>query len=436
MWQTGSHTSKIEILALATNPNCLSEHAGENDHLMSAPGPTTIIRKKKRRRRRAPVLPFLLLVLAIVSLLAGGVWLFRKRPIVSATVLPEGYISDAATLKKEFGLYYGNDEGVENATASFRSAADLAKKRNFAGVASLLESAAKTAPVPVVYHDLGIGYALLGDSTRAADAFREALARDPEYSSTRKYLRETRGIPPGAAEPFTRESEPNNDRLHANLIALKTPVAGEIAGAADGDDLFRFIAPPAPRDLVSIEVTNHSAAFRPRVHVYDDQFRVLSWQETSDAAGSLRVVGGPSPNAVVYVSITSDDGKPGQYLLTVTPTRAFDRFEPNNTIVEARRITIGEEVPANVMDTSDVDFYAFTSPRKGKITVEIRNRSNTLKPVLGVYDNDRRNIALVQNPEKPDGNLRHIIDAEKDQVYYLQVSSQGGSAGAYTLRVD
>jgi len=362
-------------------------------------------------------------------------WLFRNRPIINATSLPEGYVADAATLKKEFGRYYGSDEGTESANGSFRSAADLAKKHNFAAVTSVLESAAKSASLPVVYHDLGVGYALLGDYTRAAGAFREALARDPEYQATRKFLRETRGVPPGTAEPFTRESEPNDDRARANLIALKTPVGGEIAGASDGADLFRFIAPPAPRDLVSVEVTNPSATFHPRVHVYDDQFRLLSWEETAEHS-SLRVVGGPAPNSAVYVSVTSDDGKPGQYLLTVTPVKAFDRFEPNNTILEARRISIGEEVSANVMDTADHDFYMFTSPRKGKINVEIRSRSNALRPVLGVYDSERRNIALVQNVEKADSNLRHTIEAEKDQVYYLQISSQGGSAGPYILRVD
>jgi hypothetical protein len=289
----------------------------------------------------------------------------------------------------------------------------------------------------VVYHDLGVAYALLGDLTRASDAFREVLARDPDYQATRKYVREIRGIPPGATEPFTREQEPNDDRLRANLIGLRTPVGGEIAGASDNADFFRFVAPQAPRDLVAIEVSNHSAGFNPRLHVYDDQFRVLSWSEKIDEAkGSVRIVGGPASNTAMYVSVTADDGKPGLYLLSVTPLKAFDRFEPNENIMAARRVSIGEETSANVMDTADTDFFSFVSPRKGNVTVEVRNRSNTLIPVLGIYNNDRRNIGLVQDVQKPGGNLRHTIEADKDQTYYLQVSSQGGSSGAYILRVD
>jgi hypothetical protein len=406
---------------------------------MSVPGPSTIIRKKKRRRRRrAPLFPFVLLALAIIGVLAGGMWLSKRRPLgVKAAALPEGYVADSAALKQEYGRYYGNEDDFGKASGPFRSAADVAAKRNLAAVTSVLENATRRVQLPVVYHDLGVAYSLLGDFTRATDNFREVLARDPEYQPTRKYLRDLKGIPAGAAEPLTREQEPNDDRLRANLIGLKTPVGGEIASASDNGDFFRFVAPQAPRDLVSIEVTNHSPSFHPRLHVYDDQFRILSWEEKVDkATGTVRVVGGPAPNSTIFVSILSDDGKPGLYLLTVTPLKAFDRYEPNDAIMKARRITIGEEVSANVMDPADSDFYAFTSPRKGNVTVEIRNRSNTLIPVLGVYNADRRNIALVQDVQQAGSNLRHTIEADKDQTYYLQVSAQGGSAGAYILRVD
>jgi len=381
--------------------------------------------------------PFFLLAIGILGVLSGAIWLSRRQPIANAAALPAGYIADSGALKQEFSRFYGADDNFGKAAGPFRSAADLAGRRNFAASTSVLESATRFAQVPLVYHDLGVSYALLGDLTRASDAFREVLARDPDYAATRKYLRDLKGIPASGAEPFTREQEPNDDRLRANLIALGTPVGGEIAGGADTADFFRVVAPQAPRDLVSIEVTDHSASFTPHLHVYDDQFRVLTWGEKVDrAGGSLKIVGGPKPNAQVYVSVTSADGQPGLYLLSVTPLKAFDRFEPNDTILGSRKISIGEEVTANVMDSIDTDFFSFVSPRKGTVAVEIRNRSNTLIPVLGVYNNDRRNIALVQDVQKAGGNLRHTIDTDKDATYYLQVSSQGGSSGAYILRVD
>jgi hypothetical protein len=124
------------------------------------------------------------------------------------------------------------------------------------------------------------------------------------------------------------------------------------------------------------------------------------------------------------------------YLLTVTPLKAFDRFEPNDDITAAGKISIGEEVAANIMDSADTDFFSFTSPRKGTVTVALRNRSTTLIPVLAVYGSDRRNLGFAPDVKKPGADLRHSINVEKDQVYYLQVSSQSESSGAYSLRVD
>jgi hypothetical protein len=137
----------------------------------------------------------------------------------------------------------------------------------------------------------------------------------------------------------------------------------------------------------------------------------------------------------LYVAITDDNAKGGMYLLTVTPQKAFDRYEPNDDIMASRRISIGEEVAANIMDNADTDFFSFASPRKGEVTIEIRNRAAALVPVLAVYNRDRRNIGFAQDV-KAGANLRHTIDADKDQLYYLQVSSQSGTAGAYILRVD
>jgi hypothetical protein len=189
--------------------------------------------------------------------------------------------------------------------------------------------------------------------------------------------------------------------------------------------------------MVAIEIANHSDAFAPRLRVYDERSRILSWGEMRGRPGeSVKVVGGPPPNSKLHLSISSDNGNGGMYLLTVTPLKAFDRFEPNDDIMASRRVSIGEEVDANVMDDGDIDFFSFVSPRKGAVTVELRNRSATLLPVLAVYDADRRNVGFANDAPKPGANLRHTIDVDKDKLYYLQISAQSGSSGAYVLRID
>jgi hypothetical protein len=384
-----------------------------------------------------PLFPFVLLALCILCVMGGAMWWANRRPVIDAAALPEGYISDPATLKAEFDLYNGPRDDYPTVNSRFRSAADLAAQHNLPAVANVLESVAKSGNLPVIFHNLGIVYAGLGDYGRAAESFREALAHNPEYLATRKFLREAKGIPGGSAEPHTREREPNNDNVTANVIALRAPVGGEIAGGTDSTDFFRVNAPPAPRDLISIEVANHTASFAPRLRVYDAKFRSQEWgDQSAEDGGAMKVTGGPEPNSSLTVSLTSDDGKTGAYLLTVTPLKAFDRYEPNDEIMAARTIAIGEEISANIMDNADGDFFTFVSPRKGAVAVEVRNRSQALTPVLVVYNKDRRNIGVAQDATKPGANLRHMIEAAKDEAYYLQVSSQAGTSGAYVLRVD
>jgi hypothetical protein len=382
-------------------------------------------------------LPIALIVLSIAAVAAGGFWLVKRRPTVKAASLPDGYLPDTAALKIEYANYYGNEKDFLEASARFRSAGELAGRRNLPAVASALEAMTKFSALPIVFHNLGVAYAALGDYPRAADAFREALAHDQEYAPTRMFLQGHQKIRPGSADPYTRESEPNNGHVTANVIALRTPVGGEISGAVDSADYFRFSAPPAPRDLVAIEIANQSTTFAPRVQVYNSELRTQTWGEKAEAAGaSIRVMGALAPNSRGYVLLSGVERTGGMYLLTVTPLKAFDHYEPNDEIGAAHRISIGEEVSANVMDQEDTDFFTFTSPRTGVVTIELRSRSELFAPMLAVYNSDRRTITLAPPEQQAQGVYRHSVNVEKDQAYYLQISSRSGAAGAYIVRAD
>lgn len=381
--------------------------------------------------------PFVLLVL----LLAGGFFAVRmvvaRRPLTSRKRLPAGYISDMAALNAEYAAYFGAPLEEPRIRDRFRQAAEAAGKGSMAGSTSVLETITKTAGLPSVYHDLGLGYSALGDWNHAADSFREVLGRDPEYAATRKFLRESKNIAPASAEPYTREQEPNNEAATANLISLRNPVGGELAGANDPADYFKIIAPAAPRDLITIELENHSIDFAPHLHVYDGNLRALNWGEKTGRKGdSVAVSGGPLPNSVLYVAVTAAEGNGGLYLLTVKAQKAYDKYEPNDDLRSAKKIPLAENVAANIMDGGDSDFFSFQSPRRGAVTIEIQNRSDTLIPALTMYNGERRNLGFAQEQRKPGANVRYVLDADKDGVYYIQISSQAGTAGAYMLRVD
>lgn len=422
---------------------------------MSGSGRTTSVRRKKRRRRRrAPLFPFVLLALFAAGLFWAAHWLVSHRTVAVRADLPADYNGKVAVLDQEYLQYYGVPvpdsqpvvvvgqrkptvrAGGDKIHGAFRQAATLASQRNYPGAAAVLEALTKDAPLPVVFADLGILYTILGDYGRAGDVFREVLVRDSAYAPVRQFLRATNSLPPSAVEPFAREEEPNNEFRTANLIALRTQVGGEVGPAADDVDFFRIVAPPAPRDLLAISITNHTANFSPSLHVYDANFRLAGWGEkTADPGESIQVTGGPAPNSNLYISISAANGKGGLYVLTVTPQKAFDSYEPNDDISMARRIGVGQDVNANIMDGEDTDYFSFVSPRQGTVKIEIRNGSATLVPAITVYDADRRNIGYGPDLKKPGLDLQHTISVEKDAVYYVQVWSPAG-AGAYTLRID
>lgn len=373
-------------------------------------------------------------------IVAGGLgirWLGANRSVLHRASLPSGYIAERKLLSAEFTKYYGTTIEDGKLEGRFRQAIDAAAKGSLAGSTSVLETLVKPAALPVVYHNLGVGYALLGDYARAADAFREVLARDPEYSATRKFLGSFKAVPNGAAEPYTREQEPNNEPGIANLVGYRAPVGAEIAGANDAADYFKIVAPPSPRDRITIELSNHSINFAPRIRLFDGDLRVLSWGDKTAGPGeSLTLSGGPPPNSVVYVSVSAADTNGGMYLLTVKPEKAFDRYEPNDDIASAKRISLAEAVSASIMDGGDSDFFSFQSPHRGLVVIEIQNQSNTLIPALTVYNGDRRNLGFAQEVRKPGANVRYTVDCDAYALYYIQISSQAGTAGAYSVRVE
>ncbi len=406
---------------------------------MSTP-PQTVLRshKRRRRRRRTPLFPFVLLAMLLFGLFFVVRFFAGLRPAARPKDLPPAYVSNMAVLTSEYNRYYGKPIEDVQIESRFLQATGMINRHNFPGAIAILENLSRQAAVPVIFTDMGVVYIQLGDYARAADAFREALARDSEYAPARQFLRTTKAIPPTIADPYTREAEPNNEARMANLISLNVPVSGEITAATDDTDYFRVIAPPSPRDLITIELVNHSIGFTPQLHIYDANFRLLSWGETSVRAGeSIRVQGGPPPNSSVYISVSSADPRiGGLYVLTARAKKAFDAYEPDDEITSARRIGVGEDIEANIMDGQDNDYYAFQSPRAGTVSIDIRNRSDTLIPAIATYNADHRAMGFGPEIRKPGASLHHSIPVEKDKIYYVQVLSQAGSAGAYTLHIE
>jgi hypothetical protein len=372
--------------------------------------------------------------LAALVLAAGAaIWGVRYFSHLKSPGQIAGYIASPEVLTQEYLQFEGKPLGNLAAEQQFQQASILTGKGDFKGAALLLEGISKKCAEPVVFHDLGVLYAQMNDHDRALHAFREALARDPDYAPVRLGLINLHGFTPHEADPVTAESEPNDTYLTANLISLGVDVVGEITTPEDLD-CFRFSAPPAPRDLLRVEVKSQSVSLAPRLTVYDDTGHPTGeTAESPDPGAGLILLISSQPNSTMYVEVAGTRGSVGAYALKVTATRSFDRFEPNDEIGAARPIVVGQTIDANIMDSKDTDFYSFVADRTGKMVVTLRSQSKSLVPAFTTFGPNKQPIEYAAEESE---KVTRSIDVLEHEVYYLEVWGQAKSSGPYTLSVQ
>lgn len=358
-------------------------------------------------------------------------WTGRQSP--RHLPLP-GYIGNPDVLRQEFLRFQGKPLSDPVIEQDFDRASDLMNQGEYSSSTILLETVAKSAQLPVVYNDLGVLYVKLDDGAKAVGAFRDALARDSEYPPVRQNL--ARFKLGNSADPVTREVEPNNTDRIANVISLGISVDAEIASDINDVDYFRVTSPPAPRDLLLVELANRSQTLAPRLRIYDADGRPLDWsKESQDPGASLREVIAPPPNTTLLLRVEGINTTAGAYSLTVSPMKAFDAFEPNDDILSATRIDLGQTVEANIMDADDTDYYSFRGSESGTVTITIQNRSKTLVPALTTFTPEMANNGFGPTLSVPGSNLHFSMKVEPGKTYYIQVWSRSKTAGNYSLTI-
>jgi hypothetical protein len=399
-------------------------------------------RKKKKNSltivRRYWWLPFVLGGVVMIFWIATGPRWSRAKVNLPVAVRPiSGYTSNTATMLQEYLHFYGKSLNNADIERLCNQANQRVAAKDYSAALGMLEQVSKVAAVPVVFNNLGVLYAEVNDPSRSINAFREALARDMDYQPVRLNLDRLKNITALGAEPVSREVEPNNTPELANIIACAKPVEGEIAAAVNDIDVYRVNTPPAPRDLITIEVENHSKTLAPVLRIFDADQRLTNMGKMEKEPGaSIKLVIAPAPNSALYLEVSGYGRSAGAYTLNVTPQKAFDIYEPNDDIFNARRITLGEKVDANIMDDTDTDYFSFVSPRNGTVNIVITNRSDTLIPALSTFYPDMRSSGFGPDIKAKGGNLRHTLEVLENQIYFLQVWSQSDTSGAYSIVVE
>ena len=392
-------------------------------------------RRRVHRHRRRPLLLRYWWVLPLAALVAAAPamwgWLmsphFKSDPLV-------GYIADSARLEEEYRDFTGLALQDVTVVQQFDQATSLMLAGSYTNASIIMEGVSKQAAVPVVFNNLGVLYAKLKDGAHAIRAFRDALARNHDYQPVRANLKLLRMSE--SADPGSTELEPNDTNLQANAIWLDKPLDGAVSRASGDVDCYWFTTPRPPRDRIDVEVVNRSITLVPRLRIHDASGKLLTGVKEATGPGTnVRFDFSPPPNALYYVQVDGASGTSGAYTLTVNSLRAYDVYEPNDDILSATRIAMGQNIEANIMDSSDSDFFSFLGPEAGSVTIDIASHSATLLPGLSTFGSDLTHLGFGPDVKNPGGSIHHVMKVEANQTYYLQVWAKNDTTGPYSLIV-
>jgi hypothetical protein len=407
---------------------------------MSSPTSGRIVRRKRQRRRSViPKIVWAVLACGGAALVIGGILfaLNRLDRLSRHDPLP-GYVADVGVLVDEYRRFNGDTLDAANEVSQFFVRADEQMLRGdlVAALASM-RRVSRDAAVPVVFTDIGVLSLAMHDEAQALQAFREVFVRDPSYG-----VRQDGGSKELAATlakakiALTAEAEPNSGRDTANLIPFGGGIEGEILDGSDVDS-FRLITPPAPRDVLTFEVTTASATLEPGIRIYDSEMRPMEEGRALSRPGKpVKVQLALPPNRPLYVQVWGGNGTTGRYVLRGSSTHAFDAYEPNDTLATATLVHLGSTTHASILDGKDIDTYLVESPVATTLTAEVLEHSRSLAPALTFFGPDKNRLTVEPRKTVFEEWLKYQFTAQAHQRYYIQVSSEKGTSGEYTLKVE
>jgi hypothetical protein len=239
-----------------------------------------------------------------------------------------------------------------------------------------------------------------------------------------------------AKDQKTAEDEPNNDILKATPIPLDKAIAASIEKNSDAD-YFRIRTPAIHRDWLTFRLENKSTTLCPEMWVYGPDKGKIANIKNGTPGANVQIRHVCSPKSTYYARVSSYFRQnAGQYALEVKPSRSYDRFEPNDTILTARKVPLGKTVRANIMDPQDDDNYFFRwGPRDGVAVLSVQNRSSTLKPGMRLHGPNKGRVAD-HSQSTSGGDLTYRHELKANTRYYVAIYCKfRDNHGAYAFSV-
>jgi tetratricopeptide (TPR) repeat protein len=381
--------------------------------------------------------------------------------ILNSDLSTKMFVTNVSIIAQEYEKSQGQPLKDEDLRRQIEQALSAAAAGRHSESATLFEKLAAAVPLPAIYNNLGVEQAKAGNAEAARKSFVQAMEKDPDYApanlnrglvsvSQGKLAEALPDLQKAAAisgskpvveavqqelkkETHDLEIEPNDDLFKANRVPLDTEVHAAIADASD-TDCFQFTTPPTYRDIVRINLENRSTTLQPGIRLFDAERSAIDQRENGTGGANLEYLLSVQPDTTYYVQVYGHYSTPGAYTLTVKPLQRHDAYEPNDDILHAKLIPIGQAIEADIMDARDTDFYQIKMTAAGTAKVSLENRSTTLQPGIAVYD--ARKSAVGQREDGTGGaNLEYSFPVQPNTVYYVQIYGHYQTGGAYTLTV-
>lgn len=391
----------------------------------------------------------------------GVVAITGRGNILNSDLSTKTYVINLATIEKEYAAVKREPLVDEALKKQIETAIALLEDGKAAESATAFEKINQKISLPALQTNLGVAYQKAGKTDAATQTFSEVLAQNPDYGAAHNNL----GLLKASASEFiearghfekagnigeskalisaieeelknqSRELEPNDQSTEANALPLGKKIVGEIADENEAD-FYRIMTPAKYRDILQVEIENHSKTLRPDLGVFDRKASDLPGAHDNTPGAGIEHRFSVSAATTFFLKVSGGIRSKGRYAITARPLQSYDDYEPNEGFTVPATIEIGKEVSANIMDRFDVDVYEFRTAAEGKtVKVHLQNQSETLRPNLGVRDSSKSGISEAHDNSEG-ANLNHSFQVQPNAVYLISISGTSGSSGAYKLTLS
>jgi tetratricopeptide (TPR) repeat protein len=411
------------------------------------------------------------LMAAVAALVVCAILLFRSddgngamdvinvsMPTMQANLL----FQTTNVVLQQFGERYPEDAESQAALATaMKEITALVAQGQFERALEQTQGLAATHELPALLNNVGVLSSRLGRDADATQAYAQAIQIDPGFEPARHNAGvwqlhlgdvgaavEQLAHAPGIAESEALlertlaqshlEAEPNDGYEQAGQVPLGRVIECSFSVPTDVD-WFTIETPPTRRDWLHIRITNKHPTAQPHVTAMDSAKaeRGSGGAPNRGADCLLKLV--VDPSTAYYLRVRNGSLFPhpnSPYQMSLELQEAYDEYEPNESVLEAKAVRLGEVCHANIMDAGDKDYYAITMPPGvGQLQARLANTSNTLMPTVTAYAADKSQIGHWIGGT-PGQDLGFAVKSTPGSTVYVCVKPHYGAAGSYELTLE